>query len=127
MARAVKYTTISGMRVHAHIHTRNELRRAWNEIDGQGNRSARAGGWAVVEHPCPHEETALAYSALFHQLFAIETCCHWDGATWRAYCGDAGGGGVDLIPRVELIPGVYASGRMFNEELGALFAEDARP
>lgn len=84
-----KWTTVFGQR------TKAETEAGWNDLGGQGNQQARERGKYCVIHPCTDKETALILSALFvRNVFAIDSCVHWDGNTVSMYCGDAGSGYV---------------------------------
>lgn len=70
-----------------------ETEAGWHDTNGQGNHQAVARGEFCVLHPCEDKETALILSALFvRNVFAIDSCVHWDGRTISMYCGDAGSG-----------------------------------
>lgn len=72
------------------VYTQQEIEAGWHDTDGQGNHQAREKGTSCVCVECGHDD-ALELSALFvRQVFAIPSCCHYDGVTLSLYCGDAG-------------------------------------
>lgn len=72
-------------------YTNEELRAAWNEGDQGHAEAVERGRWCVVIE-CD-EYDAVSLSRLFvRNVFAIPTCCHYDGRTLSLYCGDAGSG-----------------------------------
>jgi hypothetical protein len=90
---------------------------AW-EQDGQGNRDARQRGrWCYVI-ACDLDQ-AIALSRLFvRNVFAVRTCCHYDGKTLSMYCGDAGGNAHLALAKAKDV-----CGRFLRGEIGATFHE----
>ena len=84
----------------------DELKHAWSE-DGQGHANAIARGETCHVVKCSENE-AVALSRLFvSNVFAIPTCCHYDGITLSMYCGDAGRGCGDALKMARaLVPNV---------------------
>ena len=75
-------------------YTDEELRAAW-ETNDQGHRQAVERGPTCVVVICDVFD-AVSISRLFvRNIFAVPTCCHYDGTTLSLYCGDAGGGWRD--------------------------------
>lgn len=72
----------------------DELIAAWSE-DGQGHRQAVERGHMCVVFKCTREQALLATRAFVEKVFAVPTCCHYDGETLSMYCGDAGVGGYE--------------------------------
>lgn len=80
----------NGTQVHWYEYTDIELVNAWYDVRGQGNIYARNRGPACIIHTCTQDE-AIELSRMFvRTVFAIPTCCHYDGNTVSLYCGDAG-------------------------------------
>lgn len=72
----------------------DELTAAWSE-DGQGHKRAVERGDMCVVFECTPVQALLATRAFVEKVFAVPTCCHYDGETLSLYCGDAGVGGYE--------------------------------
>lgn len=84
------------------IYTDTEIRTAWLELNGQGNREARSYNRLCVVKECT-EPQALALSRVFIDRFAMPTCCHYNGKELSMYCGAAGGGFQDLYEYINAL------------------------
>lgn len=123
MSEAIKYTSVSGTIHHGTRYTREEIAAAW-ESEGQGHETAiERGGWCVIV-PCQEREVALQLSAAFVRcVFAIPTCCHWNGTTLSLYCGDAGHGAPGAKANCEkLVETFMECDGWWAHESGPLFA-----
>lgn len=96
-----------------HRHTEEETKIAWSKRQQQGNKQAREkGSWCIIVR-CD-EEGAIMMSQMFHELFAIESCCYYgkEEKELSMYCGDAGSGANKLVKKVmEEIARPYERGR----------------
>lgn len=72
----------------------DELTEAWSD-DGQGHKQAVERGDMCVVFKCTPAQALLATRAFVEKVFAVPTCCHYDGETLSLYCGDAGVGGYE--------------------------------
>lgn len=72
----------------------DELIAAWDTYD-QGHKQAVERSEMCVVFDCTKEQALLATRAFVEKVFAVPTCCHYDGETLSMYCGDAGVGGYE--------------------------------
>lgn len=125
MSEQNAFTRCDGSGVITTRHTREELRKAWDDVDGQGGRYARQGGacpenW--VAH-CPDEESALRLTALLCRLvFNMPSCAWYDNKGQKLYFYLGSGGDRH---RAALV-GLMLQGGLLDE-YGPLFAGQSRP
>lgn len=85
-------------------YTDEELESEWENTQGQGNIEARDfnNKWCIVVK-CTISQ-ALALTRMFvERVFAIPSCCYYNGTTLSLYCGDAGSGATELLTLTRLM------------------------
>ena len=93
MSESYEFVHELGHKVIALRYTRGELRQAWEDLDGQGNRESRDHRPETFVAYVPDETSALQLTALMvRHVFAVPSCATYDYQTKRFafFCGDAG-------------------------------------
>jgi hypothetical protein len=69
-----------------------EIKAAWANTEGQGNKEARQGQDHAfnVLIPCSEEEAVALTRIIYMSAFSIATCAHYDNYTLSFYCGGSG-------------------------------------
>lgn len=96
MAEFKTNITAGGAKIIWISYTDAELKAAWQE-EGQGHQKAVERGEYCHIIPCSEDEALRLSRKFVEQVFAIPTCCHYDGSTLSLYCGDAGKGSKNML------------------------------
>lgn len=81
-------------------YTDTALLREMGDSSLQGNRQAEARESMCVIAAVRSPQEAVELCRVFvRDVFAIPSCCHYDGTTLSMYCGDAGSGWQGTVKR----------------------------
>ena len=91
-------------------YTDKEIREAWSNTKGQGNKQAREGRYDCIKTLCT-EKQALALTRIFVTEFNIPSCCYYTGVNLTMYYGDAGSAAERVYERLcSKIKNYFSSG-----------------
>lgn len=110
MSNVTIVVTKGNMTIHSTYYTDEELIAAWSNLKGRGNAEARERGNLCVIKTCTLME-AVALSRYFvENVFAMPSCCHYDGSILSMYLGGAGGGYREARDEIERVQTRDSSG-----------------
>lgn len=90
-----------------------EIVAAWQE-KGQGHEDAVARGHNCVLIPCSWTDAIILSAIFVRGIFAILTCCHYNGQTLSLYCGEAGRDASWTCDRARMLADAFYTARTNN-------------